>query len=164
MGRSFNDLMAAFCCDSGGRKFLVYALCRGDAQRLLAQCAGVGEHEIFVRRLPEADAWGREDDLESRARAAGFVLGCPRTDQGLPRSDRVDDELQLQREALEHWPGVEVMAVRQLEGVVQVHLLFDGGDGERHAFWLPDAGEVLVAPVDRPAWLAFCEAQKSQEG
>ena len=156
MKRSFDDLVAAFRCERGDRKFLVFALCRGDARRLIAQHAGLDEHEVFAERFPAADAWPREDDLEALARADGFdLVGAAAVQAQRPRTDSVDDELELRQEALGHWPGAEVLGVRQLEGVVQVHLLFDG---DRHAFWLPDAGEVLVASVDQPAWLAFCEA------
>lgn len=159
---SFDDLAVAFRGSSGDRQFLTYALCRSDARRLIAQRGDVVEHEVFVQRFPEADAWRRGGDLEAKARASGFDLACPDADQAeMARTDRVDDEHLLRQEALAHWPGAEVLGVRQLEGIVQVHLLFDES---RHAFWLPDAGEVLTASVDRPAWLAFCERPRHQQG
>ncbi len=155
MKRRFDDLMVAFSSQKGDQRFLAYALCRGDARRLIAQGVGVAEHEVFVQRFAQADAWVEEADLEGFALQQGFSLVRSGEAQATrPRTDRVDDELQLQQEALENWPGIEVLGVRQLEGVVQVHMLFNG---KRHAFWLPDAGEVIVSPVDRDAWLSFCQ-------
>lgn len=151
MSRSYDDLRVAFVAGAAGRKWLAFATCREDAARVLAEAAGVPVMEVSPQRAAEADEWLSRPDLSGRAREAGLVL-VPAHEPLRGPTDRVEDEDELRGDALANWPGAEVLSVRQLEGVVQVHMTFDGG---RHAFWLPDSGEVLLAPVDRAAWAAF---------